>query len=386
MSDIHTVTTSDSWFGRIGKSLMGIVVGFILLAIAVALLFWNEGRAVGTYNTLKEGEGLVVSVPSDTVNPGNNDKLVHISGEATVTKELYDEDFGVGAQALRLRRTVSMYQWEEKKQTESRKKLGGGEETVTTYTYRKDWSGTAIDHSSFHDPEGHENPSELPYASVTLNAKDATVGEFELSPRLIAMLGDFEQLPIRGKSEDAQWPEDAKPDKGAIYLGADASKPHVGDARISFEVVPPGPVSLLARQSGSTFAPYQTGAGGEIFRISPGKLDAKQMFAEAQSENSLFTWILRAAGFVLLWIGFSLIFAPLSVLADVIPFLGNLVGAATGLFAFFLALAVAAVVIGVAWLVFRPLLGAALLVIALAAVIFGFRALRGNKAAAPAAA
>lgn len=384
MPDIHTVTTSDSWFGRIGKSISGIFFGIILLCIAVALLFWNEGRAVKRYKTLKEGEGLVVSIAANSVDAQNDDKLVHVSGEAAVTKELSDDDFAVAARALRLRRDVSMYQWEEKKESKTEKKLGGGEETVTTYTYSKKWSGSPIDSAGFQDPTGHMNPGEFPCESMTLDAEDATVGSFELSPQLVSMLGDFEKLPVREKREGSQWPEGAKLDKGGIYLGADPAKPQVGDVRIAFEIVPTGPVSIVARQSGSTFAPYQTKAGGDIEMIRSGKLDAKQMFAAAQSENTFLTWILRAVGFVLLWIGFSLILAPLSVLADVIPFLGNLVGAVTGMFSFFLALAVAAVVIAVAWLVFRPLLGIALLAIAVAALVFGFRLLR--KKPVPAAA
>ena len=386
MPDSSTVTTSSSWFSRIGNSIAGIFFGFLLLLIAVVLLFWNEGRAVRTYQMLVEGEGAVVSVTADEVAPENDGKLVHVSGEAATAQVLADEDFGVAAEALRLRRDVAMYQWEEKKESKTQKKLGGGEETVTAYSYAKAWNSSPVDSSAFHDPAGHENPGEFPYAGATWDAEDATVGAFAIPSRIVAMLGDFEDLAVRQKPEGVEWPEGARADKGRIFLGANPAQPQVGDVRISYGVVRLGDVSIVARQSGDTFAPYPTKAGGEIEMIRPGKLDAGQMFAAAQSENTILTWILRAAGFVMMWVGFSLIFAPLSVLADVLPFLGNIVGAATGMIAFFLAVALAAAVIAVAWIFFRPLLGIFLLVVAAAAVMLGFRLVRKKAVPAHAAA
>ena len=56
-NDSYTEVSSQSWFGRIGNAFKGILVGLILVAIAFGLLFWNEGRAVKRYKTLKEGGG-----------------------------------------------------------------------------------------------------------------------------------------------------------------------------------------------------------------------------------------------------------------------------------------------------------------------------------------
>jgi hypothetical protein len=107
--------------------------------------------------------------------------------------------------------------------------------------------------------------------------------------------------------------------------------------------------------------------------IVSGNVPAQQMFEDAIATNTLVTWLMRLGGFILLWIGFGLLFAPLSVLADIVPIFGSLVGAATGLIAFLLALAVALTVIALAWLFFRPLLGLTLLVLAIAAAVFAFR-------------
>lgn len=382
MPDSIQVTSSSSWFSRLGKAFGGIIVGLVLLVIGVGLLIWNEGRAVKTYNTLKEGEGLVIDVSADAVNAANEGKLVHLTADATTEETLVDEDFGISANAIRLCRDVEMYQWKENESSETRKKLGGGEETVTTYSYSKEWSGMLNNSSNFQQPADHENPGEFPFDSATWDAQTVPVGAFFLSPDLISQLSDFTELPVREIPEGAAWPENAKPDKGGIYLGANPAQPKIGDARIKFSVVKPGPVSLVAAQAGDSFAAYRTKAGGTIAMITAGEVSAQQMFEDAISQNTLVTWLVRLGGFILLWIGFALLFAPLSVLADVIPLLGSLVGAATGLIAFLLALAVALTVIAIAWVFFRPLLGITLLVLAVVAAVFGFRAFRKKPQAA----
>jgi hypothetical protein len=379
MPDSFQVTSNSSWFSRIGKAFTGIIVGLILLIIGIALLVWNEGRAVKTYNTLKEGQGLVIDVSADSVDAANEGKLVHLTANATTEETLVDEDFGVSADAIRLRRDVEMYQWKQTEQSETRKKLGGGEETVTTYTYTKEWSSGLNDSSNFHEPSGHENPSEFPYDSMTWDAETVPVGAFFLSPDLVSQLSDFSDLPVRDTPEGAEWPEDAKLSKGGIFLGANPAEPQIGDARIKFSVVEPGPVSVVAAQTGDSFAGYRTKAGGTIGMIATGEVSAQQMFEDAIATNTFVTWLVRLGGFVLIWIGFGLLFAPISVLADIVPIFGSLVGAATGLVAFLLALAVALTVIAIAWVVFRPLLGISLLVIAIVAAVFGFRAFGKKK-------
>ena len=379
MPDSIQVTSSSSWFSRIGKAFTGIIAGLILLIIGIALLVWNEGRAVKTYNTLKEGQGLVIDVSADSVDGANEGKLVHLTADATTEETLVDEDFGISANAIRLRRDVEMYQWKESESSETRKKLGGGEETVTTYTYSKEWSSGLNNSANFREPSGHENPSEFPYDSLTWEAEEVPVGAFFLSPDLISQLSNFSDLPVREVPEGAEWPEDATAYKGGIYLGADPAQPQIGDARIKFSVVEPGPVSLVAAQSADSFAEYRTKAGGTIGMIAAGEVSAQQMFEDAIATNTLVTWLIRLGGFVLIWIGFGLLFAPISVLADIVPIFGSLVGAATGLVAFLLALAVALTVVAIAWVVFRPLLGITLLAVALVAAVFGFRAFGKKK-------
>jgi tetratricopeptide (TPR) repeat protein len=70
-------------------------------------------------------------------------------------------------------------------------------------------------------------------------------------------------------------------------------------------------------------------------------------------------------------IGLGLVLRPLSVVADVIPIFGSIVGAGTGIVAFLLAAALSLITVAVAWVTFRPLLGGGLLAGAAALILGG---------------
>src|SRR5688500_5995550 len=121
---MSTVVTHQSWFGRIRESFKSFVVGLAMFVAAFPVLFYNEGRAVRTEKSLEEGQGAVVTVAADAVNPANEKKLVHMTGAAATTETLSDPEFGVATNAIKLRRNVEMYQWKEKEETKTEKKTG----------------------------------------------------------------------------------------------------------------------------------------------------------------------------------------------------------------------------------------------------------------------
>lgn len=365
--DSYTEVTEQSWFSRIGGAFKGIIFGLLLFVAAFVLLFWNEGRAVKTYKTLKEGSGAVVSVPADRIDPANQGKLVHVTGKAVTEATLADSIFGVSANALKLRREVEMYQWQEHSKSEEKKKLGGGTETVTTYSYSKEWSGHAINSSSF-KKSGHENPGSMPYQHTEQLAQPVTLGAFTLPASLVGKIGGAQQLPVNNNMPLPKELEGrAQRQDGGFYIGDNPASPQIGDVRIRFEIVPQQDISVVAEQSGSTFTPYQTKAGGTVELLQEGIKTAAAMFEKAQHDNAILTWILRAVGFFLMFFGLSMMLKVFSVLADVLPFIGNLVGAGTGIISFLIAAVLSLLTIAVAWIVFRPLLGIGL--IAAAAVL-----------------
>ena len=59
-----------------GVSIKGILFGLVAIPVCVILLWSNEGRAVTTANSLKEGAAAVVAVAADKVDAANDKILV----------------------------------------------------------------------------------------------------------------------------------------------------------------------------------------------------------------------------------------------------------------------------------------------------------------------
>lgn len=366
MSDTFTVTTRRGWFSRIASSFVGVLIGFLLVLAMIVLLFWNEGRAVQTARSLAEGAGAVIAVSADTIDPANEGRLVHTSGTVATGETLTDPDFGITATGVSLIRRAEMFQWKEESRSETKKTLGGGEETVTTYSYTKDWVDSPQDSSNFKQPDGHRNP-EMRWLDKTFSLSEAQMGAWRLDVQTLSRMGGEKDLPVTAadaqKVKDTFGWGDPKIVQSRIYLGEDPNAPQIGDQRISYELAPLGPISVVAKQKGNGFAHYQTEAGDALFMVDRGTVAARQMFDEAVAENTFITWLLRAIGLLLLAVGFALVTGPIGVIFDVIPFLGSLARLGTGLVAFVLAIAVGTVVIAIAWFWYRPLLSLGIVVI-----------------------
>jgi len=403
-----TEVTHENWFSRIIESLKGIVIGIILFLLAFPLLFWNEGRAVKTARSLSEGAAAVESISPDSIDAAYDGKLVHFNGEVT-SETLADSTFGVSKVAIKLRRSAEMYQWKENSKTETRKKVGGGEEKVTTYTYEKTWSSSPISSGSFKEA-GHDNPGAMPYESQTWTAQTVTVGKFTLSPGLLAQIDAWKELRVDDAMKALASP-DLKPNlivtEGKYYIpariptqvvtpptgqptqpgmqptqpgmqptqpgmqpaqpmqpvmGGTPASPQIGDMRLSYQVIEPTQVSVVAQQQGANLQPYPTMQKGyDIELLETGFMTADQMFEAAQKRNTMMTWILRLVGFIMMFAGLSMVGRPIAVVADFIPMIGSFFRVGIGLFAFLLSFGFSLITIAIAWVFYRPLLGILLL-------------------------
>lgn len=357
------------WFARIRESLKGIVAGLVILAVAVVLQFWNEGRTLKREQTLVEGRAQVVEVAAASPARENDGRLVYVHGQASAGAPLADETFGVEQQALALRRHVEMYQWAEKKQTREEKQAGGGTREVTTYSYEQRWDDEPIDSSGFREAGAHPNPGEMPYRDESWRAADIRLGGFRLGGEAAADLGGWDDLAANQVQLPPNLAASFRSEGQWFVSSEDAAKPAIGDLRVRFEIIPEGPLSLVARQQEGVLDTWTSSRGGELLMVERGKVSAQALFDDEASSNETAGWALRAAGFVLGWIGFGLILRPFSVLADVVPVLGRLVGAGLGFVSGLLAAGLSIVAIASGWLWYRPwLLGlVALVVVALIA-------------------
>jgi hypothetical protein len=380
MSDSFTEVTRTSWLSRIKSAFGGVFFGIIVIIGGIILLSWNEGRTVKTKRALTEGKENVISISSTGIDAANENKLVHVSDLATTDNILTDAVFGISENAIHLHREVEMYQWKETSESKTEKKLGGAEETTTEYTYNKDWSSSLDKSSEFKVPEGHTNPSEFKYKAGTHTAGEVTVGDFRLNPDLINKIGGYGSLDIA--NYDFSKIENARLADNKIYIGKGSEQnPEIGDLKVSFTVVKPKVVSIVAVQFGNSFTSYIAENDKEIELLSVGAKSSEQMFVAALKSNKLKGYLLRLLGFVLIYVGFIMIFKPLSVLADVVPFIGSIVSFGTGILSFLLSLIIGLVTIAIAWIAYRPFVAIPLLLAALALIVLMFKRKRKLKKA-----
>ena len=431
----YTETTQTSWGSRLGGAFKGIVTGIVLVVVGTVLLYWNEGRTVKTGGAINEARSVAVRAEDiSRADPALAGKVIYATGRADTQDVLTDPIFGVSAPAINISRRVEYYQWQEHSRQEKRKKLGGGEETVTTYTYTKEWVDGPTDSGSFKDPEYQgRNKVLAEYEDETLYAPNVTFGAYTLPNFLKHSIGGavpldlvldedrkkaiFEGLsvepgpvgnamlpagnavlPAKGSSDPASadaasgdaassavqpvqlvQPQDryVHAQGNVLYLGENPGSPQIGDVRVTFSQTPPADVSIIAQVVGNTFEEFTASNGYTFSRLNMGTVGMERMFAGAESDNAMMAWILRVVGTIVVIVGLGTILHPLSVIADVIPILGSIVGAGTGLVAFLLGLAWSLLVIAVAWIRFRPVLAVSLL--GGVVVLLGLLFVKGRK-------
>lgn len=379
MSDSYTEVTETSFFGNIKSAIAGVFLAPVLILGACYLIWWNEGRILETYLSLKEGAGAVMEVDGNSVNPNNNKKLIHISEKATTDESLADEMFGLQLAGLRLQRSVEMYQWKETRRTRNEKKVGGGTRKVTTFDYNKVWSNTLIRSNSF-KKKTYVNPTQMPIMKQNWNADKVTVGQFILDNNLKNKLKNFQPVgldqvqtipPVNGI--------EGQRNGEYIYYG-NAGAAEVGDVRVSFKVVNPYTVSIVAQQNGENLGPYRSSNGKNIQILEKGFMSSKAMFDKAQSENTILAWILRGVGFLFILIGFKMLMGPIVALSNIIPFFGDIADYGTGLVAGVFAFPLTMIVIGVSWIGHRPVVGASALALSLVGLFYFIKARKEKKA------
>jgi hypothetical protein len=355
--------SGSSWGG-------GFILGLILLIVSVFGLFWNEGRAVTAAQSVTEAARAIAEVNPAAVDRSMSGKLVHISGRAEPAASLKDSELGFAAAALKLVRTVEMYQWKE-----SQTKDGG-------YSYRHEWAQGRVDSSKFHQSKGHRNPDPI-FENRELEAQEAKLGAYVVGADALKKLPARTRVAVPAAIADAINAKYNRPVSivdGALYIGADPSAPRTGDLRITIRIAPAGPISLIGRQSGAELTSYATKAGDRPLMVSPGIVSAEDMFSQARATNSIVTWIIRLLGFVAMWFGFYLLMSPLVSLVEEVPVLGSLLAAGASLVALAFTAIAAPATIAVAWLYYRPLV--AILILAGGAALVYLVRLRAEQAAA----
>ena len=368
MENEFTEVTETGLGANLMGSLRGVLVGFILIIVALGVLWWNEGRAVKQTKNINFAKDHVVIATADKLDSANENKLIYVNGKAQTKDILTDSVFGVSVNGFKFYRDVEMYQWEENEESKQEKKLGGGTKTITTYKYKKVWSPSLNDSSLFkHNSDGkYNNPVQMLYKSENFIAEDAKLGAYKLSSVLIRQIDKtttFKELPKTKVNNAISMPK-------GYYIGKDISNPQIGDYKVTFKFVANNQeVSVIAGQTADTLNTFTT-PYGSFGMVESGTVAMNQMFAKAHKSNSLLTWVLRIIGFIATLIGVNMLFGPIVAVANILPIFGDLVEGFNGIVAFCISTFLCFTVIALAWIFYRPMIGIPLLVIAILSFIF----------------
>ncbi|KAG8549415.1 hypothetical protein GDO81_021257 [Engystomops pustulosus] len=363
----NTIQNSEpapGFLQRLSDTAGGMLVGLIAFTLSFYLLFTNEGRAVQTSLSLDEGLSVVVPIGNiQRVDPINEGKLLHLAGPLQTSKPLFDPNYGVSMHCVQLKRQVEMYQWVEHEESKEYEE-GGEKKTETRYTYNTEWKSEVVSSRHFDREIAHRNPSAMAVESYTAVAADVQVGSYYLSKGLINKIDAFKQLSLSQFKKPQH--ADVITEGNYFYHSADPKNPEVGDLRISFwyaGVSMGGPtfgsidtVSIIARQRGGELVSYKTKSGDQLELLYLGSHTAEEMFHAEHQSNIMKTWALRAAGWLMMFVGVSLMTKIIHTLVDWFPVVRDLVNLGLKLFAVCVATSLSLLTIASGWLFYRPLI------------------------------
>lgn len=428
----YTEVKTTNYGGRLKESCSGIMAGIIMFIAGTALIWWNEDRTKKTADMLDEAQEVCVDVESvKTVDPALNGSLIHATANAITPDTIADTQFAeVRSNAIRINREVEYYQYVEESHTETKEKVGGTKEEITTYTYKKQWTSSPVNSGDFHDPAYQgKNFVKAQFEDTDVYASTVNFGAYTFTEQMIRSIGGAKPMdiaisdatladlsmqadPSRSSTRNANeyynssstnafnnyqgeegtanvdnnssHPYANMSGQGTIYIGRGAASPEIGDVKVSFTYVPSDvPVSILAKVNGSSFSSWQAKNKKQLLVVTAGTLSSEEMFQSERDTNDLIKWLCRIGGLLLIIMGLRSMFSILGAIFNFLPFLAHIVNAGVGLVCGVLGLAWALLVFAIAWMAARPVLGISTLVVVIGLV--AFLIVRGRKKRAEAA-
>ena len=389
-------------------------MGIFLFVIATILLWWNEGRAVHRAQDIKLVAKTAQSIGDiSAANASLDGQLIHATGTASTNDVLNDDVFGIQTNAMSIVRSAEYYQWMEQEKHEKKDKLGGKQEEVIIYTYERGWSNMPINSSKFKDPDYQDvNNVIWDVENRRVNASNVSFGAYTLPEQFIGDIvskqsSKFEPLVLSSdnpalkelnESVMKSLGENVRPEAAQvkdslayvhvfgnqIYIGFNPSTPSIGDIRITFEQLAPScNISLIAVPNNGTFTTFSAKHNNNEYELRVGNWSLEQMIKQANEDNSTMTWLFRLVGLLFVIAGLKMIFSILVTLFKVVPFLASIMNLGVGLICAVVGFAWSLIIIAIAWIFYRPLLGVALLVVA-GGLIY-WLAIKGKKQQATAA-
>lgn len=277
-AQVPTAVTHTGLLEEMGNAVGACILGFVMVIFSIPVLFFNERLSARSEALLERAAAQCRTVTADTASKENRGWLVHLQNEMLIPAEAVADhrfDATLETNCVRLTSEIEIYQWIEHQQSQTRNKLGGGKETITTYNYTQEWSSYCIDSSRFRD-QTHQNtpPDGLIFGSETHECSRVEVGQgFLLPSELVAQCADFQPAADRlgdtvalrnGGSLFCRGPNDMFYLRAGDNRWAGEGAPQAGDTRVTFKYVAGGRVSIIALQVAGpnneqrdSFAPYR---------------------------------------------------------------------------------------------------------------------------------
>lgn len=403
-----TETRTTGYGSRLGNSCMGIPMGIILFVVATMLLWWNEGRAVRRAQDIKLVAKTAQSIGDiSNANASLDGQLIHTTGTAATEDILSDDLFGIKTNALAIVRSAEYYQWMQHEKHETKNKMGGKKEETIIYTYERGWSPDPINSSQFKDPDyqGVNNviweiedmrviASNVSFGAYTLPEMFVSDIVSKQSGNVTPLMISADNPALKQINENVMKAlgENVRPEAAQVkdslayvhvfgnqvYIGFNPSKPSIGDIRLTFEQLAPScNISLIAVPSNGTFTTFKAKHDDSEYELRTGTWTLEQMIKQANDDNSTMTWILRIIGVILVIAALKMIFSILVTLLQLVPFLASIMNLGVGLVCAVLGFVWSLIIIAIAWIFYRPILGISLLVIAAGLVYW--LVIRGKK-------
>lgn len=355
MKDTYTETSHMTYREGIKNSLIAIPIGIILFIASFVLLWWNEGNSVRLLNASDFINKNAIPVTSNHINHANDTKLIATNGSAYTDETLSDSMVTV-KDALRLIRTVEMYQWVEKERSGERRTFGGSTTKTVTYSYEKKWD--KIEHNSDNFRQSGYNNPKFVIRSKSVDATKARFGDFILNDDQISRISNYRNIdvlsPLQGYSIIDNY----------YYKGKNYSMPEIGDIRISYKYVPNGSnISIIGQQYENNTLGEMFTKNGALYIQYDGTYTLNEMLEKFKQSNALHTYILRFVGFLIMLLGLKLLTNPILMIARYIPFLSDIADVFSFGMVMVIALILSLLTISIAWLAYRPIISLVLLIL-----------------------
>lgn len=366
-------TSSKGFLSNLMGSIASVPIGILLFLASFVVLFKSEGCT-----NFAEVARSSVEV-SATEASGQDGNFVSVTGELSAASQIADPDFLKPGDFISLFRNVEQYVWIESSSSETRDKVGGGTETVTTYSYEMGWTNNPQNSSNFEQPAGHSNPPQRIQDQIWKVDRGA-VGVWSF---VTADMG----LPAAATislSPDMLLRPNGNVVGGYLYVDGTAESPQLGDHRISWSALPAsGTYTAFGLANGSELRPYEYETGETWLSMRAGSRDTA--ISTYDTEHSIMMWLLRLGGFLMMWIGMQMVFAPLHAVAGILPFLKKGSTFIVNMITFPVAFVLTVITIIVAKIFHSLIAMIAIGVLLVGGLLLGFKLYADKKNAGPAA-